>query len=608
MASEPFIYTPDEIDALALAACETVVAEPGRVCAYDVEAYRRIDRQSVPTGKYPYDNPPPSDSGDVRRSIPRQCIGDTSYHLRINGFRRESIFSPDESAALLARAGVGYADSLGQGLFEHLLLCRQYGVRPILEAPAMGFAVPFLACELGLFRQIYRRQVEEYVRWVKQVEAIYGQPLLKRSGQPWILWSNYSPLALFVLSATRQPEQTAAELKAASGEERLIPDPQTPSQQARQLKAWSFIRRRHMEVRAMMADVFREQLAPEAILMDNTHTLPVLDYGCLGEIYDHPGVAARSGYLQDEDLRGPNVAFSVRLFSDLTGKTPVVSVRINTTAAGTRVIAGPNAVRRWCDAALRHGVAGYYFWPVDYPSCDGQYFGAMAGNTDPSCHGRQRWDTMLEVFGDISDARRFQPPRAKIGILVPYDYLDLAGWRRIYDQFVQLENERIWSRLVGGRDIERDEGVLDNCEALLVPACSFVSDTLVDRLEAFVRRGGILVVTTNDALRYDTSGQERKPFVGLASSDWTADESRSVGQGQVIRTDEPTRHLRGATTDDWVYQVDTKNVRELTGQTEQRDRPEPESDVRVRHYMYEHSSPAIFPYLDKPVTFPDSTE
>jgi len=605
-------YTPKEIDALALAACETVVAEPGKVCAYDVEAYERIDRCGVATGAYPYHDPKLTDAGHFGGPLPPGCIGDTSYHLRINGFRRDGIFGPDESGKMLADAGIAYSDSLGHGLFEHLILCRQYGVMPIFEAPAMGFPMPFCEQEFGAFRRIYQQQLAEYVRWIQGVESIYGHPILKRPGQPWILWSHYSPLALFMVSASRKPEQTALELKSACGEERLIPNPHTPSQRAAQLRAWAFIRRRHMKVRAMMAEMLREHIAPDAILMDNTHTLPIVDYGRLGEIYDHPGVAVRSGYLQDPDLRQPNVAYSVRLFSDLTGKSPIVSVRINTTASGTRVIPGPGSIRNWCDAALRHGVAGYYFWPVDYPSCDGQYFGAMAGNSDPSCHGRQRWDAMLEVFSDVAGARCFQPPPANIGVLVPYDYLDLEGWRQVMAQFVELENKSIWSRLIGGRDLERNGGVLDNCKVLIVPSCPFASDTLVGRVAEYVCQGGLLVVTDENAMRYDIDGKERKPLAGLVSIPFnTVDAPAQIlGEGQVYFEDEfqLEKHLRGISTEKWVYQIHTRNVRKLTGQIEGCRLREPEPDIHVRHYMYEHSSPAIFPYLDKRTDFPDMAD
>ena len=152
-------YSPDEIDALARYACETVVAEPGKVCPYDVEAFRRIERRPVPTGEYPLYEPPAAVGGPLPDSLPQECVSNEPYHLRIGGFRRADVFGPDEAAGAISSAGIKFSDSLGEGLFEHLVLCRKYGVTPVFEAPAMGFPFPFLENELPTFERLYRRGV-----------------------------------------------------------------------------------------------------------------------------------------------------------------------------------------------------------------------------------------------------------------------------------------------------------------------------------------------------------------------------------------------------------------------------------------------------------------
>ena len=603
-------YTPAEIDWIARETCETVVAEPGKTCPYDVEAFERIERRAVPTGQYPLYDPPPHPCDSLPTDLPPDCIAQQPYHLRIGGFRREQNFGPDEGAAQLASAGVAFSDSLGHGLFEHLLLCRKYGVVPVFEAPAVGFPMPFLQSELSTFEEIYRREIAEFAGWIRRAEAIYEHPILERAGQPWTLWSSYSPLALFMLSAGRKPEETATELEAECGTRRLDPAPSNPRERAAQLRALSFIRERHMEVRAIMASILREVIAPDAILIDNAHTLPGLDYERLGEIYDHPGVAARSGYLEDESSREANVAFSVRLFGDLAGKPPIASVRINLTAAGARVVAGPQAVRNWSSAALRHGVSGLYFWPIDYPSDDGQYFGPMPGNTDPSAQGRQRWDAMLGVFRDLQNVRCFQPPRGKIGILVPYDHLELAGWRRIFDTFVRLENEHILCRLVSGRAVSRGEESLSGLELLLVPACPFAADSLVESLERFVHRGGTLVCGCGEGLRYNTDGNLRTMFGGAELDSLLGERPKShkMGQGKAIFTDDIFANLQQCDVDrqEWIYSVGAENLKHLSGTVEGRSSPPPEPDINVKHYLYEHSSNAFMPHLKKVEDFPTS--
>jgi len=604
-----FCYTHSQIDALALAACETVVAEPGKPCPYDVEAYQRIERRAVPTGEYPAYDPPPPIHNPLPSPLPPECIGDQPYHLRISGFRREGIFGPDEAAEVLVSAGVSFADSLGQGLFEHLVLCRKYGVVPVFEAPAAGFPFPFLESELPHFERIYRREISEFADWIRCAEMVYGHPILARAGQPWVLWGLHSPLALFMLSAARKPDQTAAELQSHSGIWRLEPSPTTPAARASQLRAWSFVRRRHMEVRTIMAKVLREVVSPDAVLIDNAHTLPAVDYELLGEIYDHPGVAARSGYLEDEWIRDANVAFAVRLFGDLTGKSPIASVRINLTAAGTRFIPGPQAVRNWCDAALRHGTAGYYFWPVDYPSSDGQYFGAMAGNTDPSARGRERWDAMLDLFGEIRRARCFQPPAARIGILVPYDQLELDGWRRVYNAFVALENQRILSRFVSGRAAAAGDEIVSSLDVICVPACPFACDRLVAALERFVHGGGTLILSCPEALMYDAAGNRRTEFAGREPGviQRESETSHGFGKGTIFCVSDivPVVNRLDVETYPWVYELRTSNVQELTGFADPPPTPAPAPELKLKHYMYEHSSSAILPYLDKFADFPN---
>ena len=85
-------YAPGEVDALALASSETVVAEPGRSIPYDVEAYQRVERRAVKTGQYCRYNPPAGDVVPIAQPVPSNCIQRQPYHLRIGGFQREDIF------------------------------------------------------------------------------------------------------------------------------------------------------------------------------------------------------------------------------------------------------------------------------------------------------------------------------------------------------------------------------------------------------------------------------------------------------------------------------------------------------------------------------------
>jgi hypothetical protein len=630
MVTPDSTYTEEQWDAIALEGCESLVFHPGKVAAYDLEAYRRIVHRPVNDGQYPCFNQDEPFVEPRNITVPDGCAADHGYLVRIGGFRRQTIFGPCEAADMLAAAGVSHADSLGEGLFENLVLCRRTGILPIFEAPSMGIALPFLETELPVFERLYRKHVAEFCDWIARAEAVYGQPLLPRAGHPWILYLRTTPLMLFQLSARRKPQETVQELKAASGQHRLAVGARTPKERAGQAKAWAFIRRRHMEVHQVMARIFRELAAPKGVLVGNTHTLPIMDYELLGQVFDHPGVAARAGYIEEPALREPYMGYSVRLFNDLSGRMPIMSVRVNTLVSGTRFIPGRDVIRRWFDASVRHGVRGFYFWTMDYPSREGQYFGAFAGNTDPSTRPRERWDAMLDCFRDVTRARCFVPPAADVGILVPCDVLDTSGWRRVLGSFTELEAARIWSRLVPARTVEHDRKCLGALRALVVPSLPFASDALADALEWFVRQGGVLILGDRRFARFDMDGNERRPPAGLDSRllESEGDVDLTVGGGRVLAWPEPGIGLSIESADvnaalaeaarrwqriagelrldraDWVYQVRADNLHKLTGKAPPDGRPAPQPDVEPRAYMYEHSSPLIIPYIDSPEEFP----
>ena len=90
---------------------------------------------------------------------------------------------------IIKEAGIRYADNLGNGLFESLLLCRKYGISPTLEAPALGFKLPFLHGELPEFEKMYRKIVRRMKSNIAMIESILKYELIGRKNQVWILWA-----------------------------------------------------------------------------------------------------------------------------------------------------------------------------------------------------------------------------------------------------------------------------------------------------------------------------------------------------------------------------------------------------------------------------------
>lgn len=613
-------YTPVEIDRIARVGGETVVAAPGVTVEYDVEAYERIARRQFRVGTHRIYQPFRRARKPARLAtrVPKGCIDRRGYLIRLGGFRRNDIFGPDECGASLRKAGIRYADSLGNGLFEHLLLCRKYGIAPTFESPALGIPLPFLPEEMLAFESLYRQQVTEMRRWVTRIETIYGHRILEQQGQPWIVWLRLSPLALFMMSAARKPRETADALEQASGVRRLGANPQTPRGRAAQARAWAFIRRQHMRVHQIMADVTRELVARRGVIVGNLHTLPQVDYELMGQVFDYPGVAVRASYMRERSCREPYIGYAVRLFNDLSGRAPIVSLRVNITAAGSREVCSSRAVRAWHDEAVRHGAAGFYVWPIDYPNGPGQYCGPMPGNPDRSACGRERWDAMLQACRDVSACRRFVPPESDVCVLVASDVLSQADWKRVMCACIELEEARIWYRMVSARAVERDVNALKKCRLLVIPALPFASDSLISSIERYLRAGGRVATPSRDLAMHDLDGAPRAgPFLDSTQvivmptpACGRVLDSRNVAMAlaKAARTWRAVAKRARVQDRSWVFDIACDTLMSATGKVETGGRPEGEPDLRLGHYLYEHSSNWILPYIDNPTSSPDGGE
>jgi hypothetical protein len=456
----------------------------------------------------------------------------------------------------------------------------------------------------------------EMRQWIERIEPIYGNPILQRDGQPWVVWLRVSPLALFLMSAMRKLRATADALEQASGVRRLDPKPQTPRELAAQAKAWAFVRRQHMRDHQIMADLTREIVSPRGVIIGNLHTLPPVDYELLGQAFDYPGVAVRAAYMREKSCREPYIGYAVRLFHDLSGRAPIVSLRINITAAGVREVCSPRAVRAWHDEAICHGAAGFYLWPIDYPNGPGQYRGPMAGNPDPSARGRERWNAMLDACRDVSTCRRFVPPEADVRVLVASHVLSQADWKHVMGACIELEEARIWSRMISAQMLEHSgDKALGECRLLVIPALPLASDALLASLDRYIRDGGTVAVPSLDLARHDLDGRPRTkwPFsadrvvVMPAPACGRIFESRSVLAALAKAARAWRNAAKAARVQDrsWVFNITCANLASVTGTANFDDAPSPQPDLNLRHYLYEHSSNWILPYIDNPAAAPD---
>jgi hypothetical protein len=614
MGNHP-VYSEAERDALAERGAETLSFKPGASAAYDVENFERIPRRSTPPGSHiTYELP--AVPGFTDRKVPSVCFGKRPYLLRIGGVRRGTCWGPDEMAVMLRKAGIRYCDSFGNGLFETLLLCKKHGLWPVFESPALGFQLPFLEQDLPPFRKLYRRRLRRMKSDLKLVEEILGTRLVGREGQPWIVWMRFSPLALFFSAVERAPEAVAEELKEALGFSKAPVFPSSPEEEADQARFWSYVRRRHGQVLMSIAELFREEIVGKGVLVGNMHANPPVDYALLVRALDFPGIAVRPCYLEDKEMSGSHVAFSVKLIRDLTGRPPVVSIRSNLLSAGSRFIPGRNLLAAWHDAALRAGIAGFYFWPWDFPAADSDlgYNGPMFSNPDPSARGMERWRDNLELLAGFSGLPVFSPPPAQVGILVCHQTLDRLGWKKVFSTYRACEAARVWVSFLDAQSFSENPGEFRQIKLLIVPSLPFSSSQLIKALREFSRSGCVLTGQEEIGMR-DLQGFPRPEGLTVVRA-----AGKSVaGNGDVTlfptldrvleKGDEALVSLVTALqsvacdlqveTQSWVYDVTVESLR--------RSCPTLLADfdsapigpgVKLEHYLYEHSSNWILPFLD----------
>lgn len=597
------------LERLAELGAESLSFSPGAVTAYDVEHYRRIPRKPVAWGEHVERDIAPSESaGPVR--VPRGCRGSRPYLLRIGGFRREGVFGADEIASALVHAGIRYADGVGNGLLESLLLCRKYGIWPTFEAPALGFELPFAKADFPAFLRFYRRKLLAMRDHLRTVEHVLGRKLVGRKHQPWLLWLRYSPLALYAYALDKNAKEIRREMLAEIGMEAAPAAGGSAADRAEVARFWAYVRRRHAELLLEMARLFREEIVGEGLILGNMHANPIVDYATIGMAFDHPGVAVRPTYLDDPATAESTVAFTVQLFRELTGKAPIVSVRTNLLSAGSRYIPGRNLVKRWYGAALRSGAAGFYLWPRDYPGGDDGtgYDGPMPGHPDPSARGRERWDDQLGTLARMGDCRTFIPPESEVGLLTSWRTFGTDEWLKAFQVFALLSGTRVRCRFQEAESLETGAQSLSRYRLLVVPTLPFCSDALFVRLGDYLGAGGVVLSGQRSLAACDEFGRPRRAslrlrrlssFEHLAGQAWYEPALTKAGPSEASAELGAALHGLCAALrvprGEWVYDLTVDNLAGSLGRLPRFDALAPSPTLTLEHYLYEHSSNWILP-------------
>jgi hypothetical protein len=593
----PYLNEKD-LDQLCLHACEFIGFKSGSTVAYDPAGYDRVERIQVAPGSLkPKDFTP-----EPVLPLPAKArFRPDPYPARIAGFQRRAIFGPDEIGAEISRRGIVWNDGLGNGLYESLRIDRKYGLKHVLEAPVLGLPLPYLPEHWLTFEPTYTRQVNRFLSDLRELEPAYGAPLARSGDRLMVLWCPHYPLSLFAEAYLNDPTRVEADLVQQIGSPEVPVFPTSRPDRALLAKFLALLRRRQAEVVGYQARALRSAMGPGLKIAANPHELPPLDMARQGAVYDYPAVAIRPLLLDDDLFLRHYIAYFTQLFHDLTGKPPMISVRMNLSAASPRFTPTGNLIRHWYDQAVRHGAGAFYFWTRDYPYADHPdvYDGPIPGNPDPSALGKERWQAVIDQLGWLAARQRFEPPNAQVAVLVPNEaaLLFREDWRRIYAAFSSLMEVKVHTGFVSDRAI-RATGVPEEIRLLIAPALEFISPVLRNRLEEFTDRGGRLLV--NDLEVCDEAGNPVPPLRGARSL--PADQldvfplQRKVQESNLqllAQTLLAAVRETGADPQSWVFQVSSGNL--PASQENQHRISQPE--LCFAPWLYEHGSPWIVPYL-----------
>jgi hypothetical protein len=590
--------TEKDLDQLCLDACEFIGFASGTTVPYDPAGYDRIERiQMAPGSLKQKDSAPES----IRPLPPQAQFDKGPYPARIAGFQRRAIFGPDEIGEQIARRSIAWNDGLGNGLYESLRIDRKYGLKHVLEAPTLGFKLPYLPQDWETFEKTYSKEVERFVTDLRELEPIYGEPLAESGDRMMVLWCQHYPLSLFAEAYSRDPEAVKTDLIKEIGIPNIPVHPKDSSERAALAKFMSLVRRRQANTEEYQAAVLRRVMGNGLRIVANPHELPPLDMELQGKVYDYPAIAIRPLLVDDDVMLRHYVAYFTQFCHDLTGKPPMVSIRMNLSAASPRFVPTPNLIRHWYDQAVRHGAAAFYFWTRDYPYSDDPsvYDGPMPGNPDPSAIGKERWQAVIDQLGLLAGRQHFVPPTPEVAIIVPNEsaLLFRQEWRRIYAVYSALSEAKIHTGFISDREIA-GSGVPLGVKLLLAPAMEFVSEALRKGFETFTARGGILLVS--DLPLADETGSGSVSISGVRPLDPAKMEifplshkAELADLQQLSETLIKEVRQAGADTQSWVFDVSCANLPPSEIGLLRKAEP----DLRFDPWLYEHGSAWIMPYL-----------
>lgn len=199
---------------------------------------------------------------------------------------------------------------------------------------------------------------------------------------------------------------------------------------------------------------------------------------------NHPGITLNPRVTTDTRVTALSAEFLVRLTSDLTQRIPFVSLDLSNL---TKAQSG--WASEWLNGIARQGVIGLHVIPAEEAAV------------------RAETETALKP---LRTASVYLPPVSQVGILVSLDSCDLepGAWMALFDAFSALRENGYLPGFVSDAQILDRSTQLARYRVLVVPAARWIDRGVVNAVEAWVRRGGTLIVCDQHAFSRDRNGTD----------------------------------------------------------------------------------------------------
>ena len=223
---------------------------------------------------------------------------------------------------------------------------------------------------------------------------------------------------------------------------------------------------------------------------------PTFDYSRLAACSDLMECDPYASSAERRPGRGVyNHGFGAKFMSDLTGK-PVRIVAQAFDYAGYAMT--PDDLREWVSQALRCGATAIDYYEMDRPRW-----------THPD-----RWRMMLHLASVITRMNCVDLPRhADTAVLYTlYTHMShgpSTGGDEVYAAHALVgELAGSWFKFVSDAQLERGEASLNGYKAVYLPLAKFMTPAATQKIEDYVRAGGVLVCGDAEAFGFDLAGHD----------------------------------------------------------------------------------------------------